>query len=279
MVKAKVRAWLQPISSTFDGRDFQGSAPRHRAALQHDRCSPGPPGGEYTPASLSPRCTNAHTHQYMLFFPVINARAYIFPLVVYYTHLARKPTAPSPLLQHLLSSHPPSLCTHRGSLTSLILASKFTRDKCYSNRAWAKLSGLPPREIGRCEHALGDALEWRLWVGKPIPPPTSTSPPLGAPRPRTVVRSHSDGDLISGSKASLGWTASLPSMGSSLPSSPALTRSKDPPLSHVPIINLLVRRLSLYTETLLLNLHHPAIITALHSRVAYYMYYIGCRLM
>jgi hypothetical protein len=162
MVKAKVRAWLQPISSTFDGRDFQGSAPCHRAALQHDRCSPGPPGGEYTPASLFPRCTNAHTHQYMSFFPVINARAYIFPLVVYYTCLARKPTAPSPLLQHLLSSHPPSLCTHRGSLTSLILASKFTRDKCYSNRAWAKLSGLPLREIGQCEHALGDAVTCKV---------------------------------------------------------------------------------------------------------------------
>ncbi|EEB98355.1 hypothetical protein MPER_02150, partial [Moniliophthora perniciosa FA553] len=51
-------------------------------------------------------------------------------------------------------------------LASLILASKFTQDKCYSTRAWAKLSGLPPREIGRCERALGDALEWRLWVGK-----------------------------------------------------------------------------------------------------------------
>ncbi|KIO09896.1 hypothetical protein M404DRAFT_63777, partial [Pisolithus tinctorius Marx 270] len=51
-------------------------------------------------------------------------------------------------------------------LASLILASKFMQDRCYSNRAWAKLSGLSPREIGRCERALGEALEWRLWVGK-----------------------------------------------------------------------------------------------------------------
>jgi hypothetical protein len=40
------------------------------------------------------------------------------------------------------------------------------QDRCYSNQAWAKLSGLPPHEIGRCERALGEALEWWLWVGK-----------------------------------------------------------------------------------------------------------------
>ncbi|KAH8107307.1 hypothetical protein DFH11DRAFT_1517899, partial [Phellopilus nigrolimitatus] len=45
-------------------------------------------------------------------------------------------------------------------------ASKFLQDRCYSNRAWAKLSGLPLREISSCERAFGDALEWRLWVGK-----------------------------------------------------------------------------------------------------------------
>ncbi|TFK54190.1 hypothetical protein OE88DRAFT_1624660, partial [Heliocybe sulcata] len=63
------------------------------------------------------------------------------------------PSLPSPLL-----------CPRRTFLASLILASKFMQDKCYSNRAWAKLSGLHPREIGRCERALGEALEWRLWV-------------------------------------------------------------------------------------------------------------------
>ncbi|KAJ7572098.1 hypothetical protein C8J56DRAFT_809552, partial [Mycena floridula] len=29
-----------------------------------------------------------------------------------------------------------------------------------SNRTWAKLSGLPAQEIGRCERAFGDALDW-----------------------------------------------------------------------------------------------------------------------
>ncbi|VDC00400.1 unnamed protein product, partial [Peniophora sp. CBMAI 1063] len=65
------------------------------------------------------------------------------------------PDLPSPLLD-----------PRRTFIAALVLASKFSQDKCYSNRAWAKLAGLPPREIGRCERALGDALGWRLWVGK-----------------------------------------------------------------------------------------------------------------
>ena len=71
----------------------------------------------------------------------------------------------------------PLLCPRRSFLAALILASKFIQDKCYSNRAWAKLSGLSPREIGRCERALGEALEWRLWVGKlpALPQPTNRS--------------------------------------------------------------------------------------------------------
>ncbi|KAG1864365.1 hypothetical protein F4604DRAFT_1586543, partial [Suillus subluteus] len=44
-------------------------------------------------------------------------------------------------------------CPCRTFLVSLILASKFMQDCCYSNCTWAKLSGLPPQEIGRYEHA------------------------------------------------------------------------------------------------------------------------------
>jgi hypothetical protein len=80
---------------------------------------------------------------------------------------------------------------------SLILTSKFTQDRCYSNRAWAKLSGLPPLEIGRCERTLGDMLQWRLWVGKKMP--TSQSPANG----RAVVRCRSESDLLPESKLSL----------------------------------------------------------------------------
>jgi hypothetical protein len=100
------------------------------------------------------------------------------------------PAGPLPPLAPLPS---PLLCPRRTFLASLILASKFTQDRCYSNKAWAKLSGLPPREIGRCERALGDTLEWRLWVGKT---PASCPPPLSN---RPVVRSKSDGELIANS--------------------------------------------------------------------------------
>ncbi|KAH8093320.1 hypothetical protein DFH11DRAFT_1490948, partial [Phellopilus nigrolimitatus] len=45
-------------------------------------------------------------------------------------------------------------------LAALILASKSLQGRGYSNRAWTKFSRLPPRKVGRCEHELGDALEW-----------------------------------------------------------------------------------------------------------------------
>ncbi|KAJ3869743.1 hypothetical protein EV359DRAFT_29234 [Lentinula novae-zelandiae] len=94
-------------------------------------------------------------------------------------------------LPHLPS---PLLCPRRTFLASLILASKFTQDKCYSNRAWAKLSGLPPREIGRCERALGDALDWRLWVGKSSSQPQATpiTSPANSSNSRPLARSRSE---------------------------------------------------------------------------------------
>ncbi|KAI0062670.1 hypothetical protein BV25DRAFT_1915818 [Artomyces pyxidatus] len=76
---------------------------------------------------------------------------------------------PLPTLPPLPS---PLLCPRRTFLASLILASRFVQEKAHSNRAWAKLVGLPAREIGRCERALGEALDWRLWVGKPPSKPS-----------------------------------------------------------------------------------------------------------
>lgn len=98
----------------------------------------------------------------------------------------KAPTTELPLLPLLPS---PLLCPRRSFLAALILASKFTQDKCYSNRAWAKLSGLSPREIGRCERALGDALDWRLWVGKAAAPavPAASKP---------ITRSQSDPSIF-----------------------------------------------------------------------------------
>jgi len=65
---------------------------------------------------------------------------------------------------------------------------KFMQDKCYSSCAWAKLAGLPAREISRCERALGKALGWRLQIGK-------------VPAHHMFPHSQSMGDLC-GSRAS-----------------------------------------------------------------------------
>ncbi|KAJ7247509.1 hypothetical protein C8J57DRAFT_1673779, partial [Mycena rebaudengoi] len=58
----------------------------------------------------------------------------------------------------------------------LILAPKFTQDKYHSNRAWATLSGLPAREIDRCERALGDAVSGSAKHTLPPPPPPALPP-------------------------------------------------------------------------------------------------------
>jgi PHO85 cyclin-5 len=115
-----------------------------------------------------------------------------------------KVKSPCPPLPPLPPFPSPLLCPRRTFVASLILASKFMQDKCYSNRTWAKLVGLPLREIGQCERALGQALEWRLWVGKV--PHSAPAPPTALPTSvrRPVVRSRSESTLVvspsSGSK-------------------------------------------------------------------------------
>jgi hypothetical protein len=51
-------------------------------------------------------------------------------------------------------------------LSALIVAHKFLHDRVYSNRAWAKVSGLDVTEIGKGELALACLLDWKLWVGR-----------------------------------------------------------------------------------------------------------------
>jgi len=124
--------------------------------------------------------------------------------------LAPLPPLPSPLL-----------CPRRTFLASLILASKFMQDRCYSNRAWAKLSGLPPREIGRCERALGEALEWRLWVGKlPAAP--------AAPR-RAISKCKSESNILCSGNLQTSSVMEISPIASSSPSiagSPLASRSQ-----------------------------------------------------
>ncbi|KAI0728140.1 hypothetical protein C8Q72DRAFT_780425, partial [Fomitopsis betulina] len=103
------------------------------------------------------------------------------------TECATSETKQDAVLPPLPPQPSPLLCPRRTFLACLILASKFMQDRSYSNRAWAKLAGLPPREIGRCERAVGNVLEWRLWVGK--------DPNAGSRHGRSLLRSRSDGDV------------------------------------------------------------------------------------
>lgn len=65
-----------------------------------------------------------------------------------------------------LATDSPLLCPRRAFLAALVLAHKFLHDRVYSNRAWAKVSGLDVKEIGRGELALASMLDWNLWVGR-----------------------------------------------------------------------------------------------------------------
>ncbi|KAF8829708.1 hypothetical protein HHX47_DHR2000031 [Lentinula edodes] len=91
------------------------------------------------------------------------------------------PLPPLPLLPS------PLLCPRRTFLSSIILATKFLHDKSYTNRAWGALCQLPPREISRCERALGNALQWRLWLDREYPLPVAVFTAVNTP----LVTSHS----------------------------------------------------------------------------------------
>jgi PHO85 cyclin-5 len=110
----------------------------------------------------------------------------------------------------------PLLCPRRSFVSALVLASKFMQDKCYSNRAWPKVVPWSAREVGLGERALGEALEWRLWVGKasPIPQPvTSPAPPLPVSRPISRCRSESNLQTPKALPASLPGDSTMTSAG------------------------------------------------------------------
>ncbi|TEB25443.1 hypothetical protein FA13DRAFT_1796523 [Coprinellus micaceus] len=85
----------------------------------------------------------------------------------------------------------PLICPRRPFLAVLILGSKFTQHKCYSNHAWAKLSGLPPkgnRPLRECPGiGLGVvSLDWQAACAamrRPAQPPAAS---------RAVMRCQSE---------------------------------------------------------------------------------------
>ena len=60
--------------------------------------------------------------------------------------------------RHPSSNGSPLLCARRTFLASILLASKFIQDNPYSNKAWSRMTGLPAKEVSRCERIVAIAL-------------------------------------------------------------------------------------------------------------------------
>ncbi|GJN90664.1 hypothetical protein Rhopal_003676-T1 [Rhodotorula paludigena] len=60
----------------------------------------------------------------------------------------------------------PVLCGRRMFLAALISASKYLQDRNYSNRAWAKISGLPVQEVNKNERAFLQVVAFQLHLRK-----------------------------------------------------------------------------------------------------------------
>ncbi|KEP49531.1 hypothetical protein V565_098550 [Rhizoctonia solani 123E] len=96
------------------------------------------------------------------------------PMPIFSTPIGMPPIhAPLPLSTHAnphlpLPVAPVSalLDPRRVLLAAMVLAHKFHLDKTWTNKAWAKVSGLEPREVGRCERTVAIALGHRLWAGR-----------------------------------------------------------------------------------------------------------------
>lgn len=56
------------------------------------------------------------------------------------------------------------LCGRRMFLAALISSSKYLQDRNYSNRAWAKISGLPAGEINMNERMFLSMIDYQLYV-------------------------------------------------------------------------------------------------------------------
>ncbi|KAL1925174.1 uncharacterized protein VTP21DRAFT_57 [Calcarisporiella thermophila] len=62
----------------------------------------------------------------------------------------------------------PIRCGHRMMVAAIILANKFLQDRNYSNRAWAKITGMTVAEINLVETTLLRLVDYRLFVNADV---------------------------------------------------------------------------------------------------------------
>lgn len=84
------------------------------------------------------------------------------------SHYPSPPTSPTEeetrFAELLEAQTSPLLCGRRTFLAALISSSKYLQDRNYSNRAWAKISGLPAVEININERAFLSLVDYNLFV-------------------------------------------------------------------------------------------------------------------
>jgi hypothetical protein len=66
------------------------------------------------------------------------------------------------------ASKHPIACGRRMFLAAVVVASKYLQDRNYSNRAWAKISGLPVKEINANEFVFLNVAKYELYVGESL---------------------------------------------------------------------------------------------------------------
>ena len=122
-----------------------------------------------------------------------------------------EPPIPSPLLC------PPSGFPHIPDLGVKISPAQVLLQSSLGETFWSQ-----PREVGRCEKALGDALEWRLWVGK------QSGKPLARSRSH-VDQSFGTTNVCESSSRTIGRSRTLPSIGTECSNVQTLPVALTPP--------------------------------------------------
>ena len=97
------------------------------------------------------------------------ASATVVQLALHYLNQARAPVG-NILTQKFKSESEvrsdkedsPLIDPRRLLLAALMLSTKILHDHAPNNRAWSRVCGLDPLDVGKCERALGQALNWEL---------------------------------------------------------------------------------------------------------------------
>ena len=100
--------------------------------------------------------------------PEMSIRDYIRRIVKYCELQQPELLAAMLYIRRLVRRYPHFPCSdrsmHRTVLTAVLVATKMHRDNTYSNEFYARVGGIPVRELARLERCILELLEYRLFV-------------------------------------------------------------------------------------------------------------------